>query len=522
MERRDFIKGLTASTLLVGSGAPAPGSAGDRVPLPADAVNVVQRFGFVGDGNTDNYEAFHRLAADANANHGGHYLFPPGAYRVARYRTEPIWTKAPGAVLNAEFLDCDHLTIHGYGARILLNGKFHRPPGRLPDGRQRGADFATFMPFDIRRSRNVTIAGLELDGGVRNMTRASEVTEAYAYLIALTACTKVVLQDLNLHHSQTDAIILGDGASRAEPPPGRACRDVTLKNVKCLNNARGGLAPLQVYGLSAIDCEFSGNGYVGSYGIHAPGFGVDIEPDRYLPRDVDVKTGNLEFLRCNFYDNYSAILAAYVPRFQGYCRFIDCNTRNGNNAPNHIILAWPGEGILVQGGTHDAGPGCIYLSWQQQTGGKVTLKGMTVRSSHPFGLIHGYDGNRVIVEDCSITGTHKAVNDGNFLHFFADPGGGRRNVFARNRIFVPAAAKDRRSKFDVESNFHHTDLTDNIYTTDLAIRGEYFVRAFNPDNCRVSNERFRGSFPGAQDTFQPSLSGGFDTRMLFSHPKSPT
>lgn len=518
MERRNVIKGLTASAVLLAAPRPSAGSVGAPAPIPADAVNVVQRFGFVGDGNTDNYEAFHRLAANANANRGGHYLFPPGDYRVARYRTEPLSTRIRGAVRNAEFVDCDHLTIHGYGARILLHGRFRRPAGRLPNGRQLGADVATFMPFDIRRCRNVTIAGLEMDGGVRDMTRAPEVTEAYAFLVALNACTNVLLQDLHLHHSQTDAIVLADGTMRGENPPGQACRNVTLSNVKCLHNARGGLAALQVYGLSARDCEFSGNGYPGDYGPHAPGFGVDIEPDNALAGEVDVKTGNLEFVRCNFYDNYTAIAAAYVSSFQGHCRFMECNTRNGNNAPNHMILSWPGEGLLVQGGTHDAGAGCIYLSWQQQTGSKVTLKGLTVRSSHPFGILHGFDGNMAIVEDCSITGTHDSMNGGHFLRFSADPLAGQKNVFRRNRIFIPAAAKDRGSRFDVEPNFHHTELADNLYTTDLAVRGEYFVRAFNPDNCRVSNERFRGSFPGPQDTFQPVVSGGFDTRTPFSYP----
>ena len=56
--------------------------------------------------------------------------------------------------------------------------------------------------------------------------------------------------------------------------------NVTLRNVKCRNNGRGGLAPLQVYGMSAVDCEFSGNGFPGGkYDWHSPGFGVDVEPD---------------------------------------------------------------------------------------------------------------------------------------------------------------------------------------------------------------------------------------------------
>ncbi|MGZ8998800.1 MAG: right-handed parallel beta-helix repeat-containing protein, partial [Allosphingosinicella sp.] len=446
------------------------------------------------------------------------YLFPAGDYRVGRHRTEPLSTRTPGAVRNALFVDCDRLTIHGYDARILLDGRFHRPSGRYADGTPRAANVATFTPFDILRCRNVTIAGLEIDGGVRDMTRDAGVTEAFAFLVALNGCSNVLLQDLDLHHCQTDAIVLADGTMRGERAPGRACRDITLNNVKCLHNARGGLAALQVYGLLASDCEFSGNGFTGDYGAHAPGFGVDIEPDNGLPAEVDMKTGNVAFVRCNFYDNYTAIAAAYVSRFQGYCRFIDCNTRNRNNGPNHIILSWPGEGMFVQGGDHDAGAGCIYLSWPEQIGSKVTLRGMTIRSSHPFGLMHGADGSLATVEDCSIIGTHETVNPSHFLRFAADPSGGRKNRFARNRVFVPAAAKDLSTRFHVQPHFHHTDLAENIYTTDLSVRGQFFVRAINPDNCRVINERFRGSFPGPHDTFQPTVSGGFDTNRSYSYP----
>ena len=156
------------------------------------------------------------------------------------------------------------------------------------------------------------IAGLEMDGGVRDMTRAQNVPEGYAHLITLSACSNVLLQNLLLHHSQVDGILLSDDVILGGKLPGRACRDVGLRNVKCLHNARGGLSPLQVYGLSASDCEFSGNGVPeGQYLYHAPGFGVDIEPDRGNEGvDVDTRTGNLEFVRCAFHGNRSAILAA--------------------------------------------------------------------------------------------------------------------------------------------------------------------------------------------------------------------
>jgi hypothetical protein len=539
MDRRDFLSGLlsasaiarAAPALLVatacdpGDAAPTPAR---RVPAPpppappADAIDVVKRFGFVGDGKADNYEAFHRLAAYANGIGGGSFVFPPGTYYVAQYRTAPIGTRDRRQVINAEYTDCGRLNLHGYGARIVLNGNFHRSGAKGRDGLTVGVHTSVFMPFEIRRCRNVTIRGFEMDGGVRGMTRDDNVLEAYTSLIALSACQDVLLQDLDLHHCQSDGILMSDDVILGNRKPGRACRNVRLQNVKCRNNGRGGLAPLQVYGMSAVDCEFSGNGFPGGkYKWHAPGFGVDIEPDRATEGvDIDTKTGNLEFVRCNFYDNFSAFLACYLNSFKGYCRLIDCNSRNRGNAPNHIIATWPGEGILIEGGTHDSGEGCIWISWQGQSGGTTILRKCKISSSHHFGILHSQSENIAVVEGCTITGTHRKPGlSGHFVFFGQNPGRGRRNIYRGNTLFLPAALHDRAHPFDIEPIFANTNLSDNVYTTDLKVPGLYFARNFDPKNCSVRNERFRGAFPGKQDSFRPMAgSEAYDTRVPFNAP----
>lgn len=503
MNRRAFLTRAAAVSALATLPRPANGFA-----LQGQAaIDVVERFGFVPDGDTDNYEAFHRLADYATQTGGGRYIFPRGTYYVARRRSVDQLIRNRQYVQNAEYLETDGLHISGYGATIRLNGRVRR--ANVLD--------STFMPFEIRRSRNVTIEGFEIDGGATQMSRPIEVAEGYAHLVALNGCSNVLLKDLDLHHSQVDAVLLSDDFLMTGRLPGIACRNIRLQNVKCRNNARGGLAALQVLGLSVVDSEFSGNGFPGdSYTYHPPGFGVDIEPDRANPGvNIDVKTGNLEFLRCAFNDNRSAVLAAYAPSYQGYCRFIDCTSRNAHNEANHMILTWPGEGMLIQGGEHDAGAGCIWLAWQA-TGSKVRLKDMTIRSSHIHGLLLAHPGNLAEVEDCEIIGTHTGPEDGHFVFFGQDPGGGRRNVFRNNRIFIPAARKNRSQPHDYEPNFSNTNLEGNEYRTDLARPGEYFVRLFNAETCTVRNERFRGAFPGTRDTFRPLASEAHDTQLPYS------
>ena len=515
MDRRHFLSGLLSASATAGL-APAGRLAAAAAP---EAIDVAQRFGFVGDGRTDNYEAFHRFADHVNRSGGGAYVFPPGTYLVARYRTASLGTTDRRETINPDIFGANGLSITGYGARILLNGNFHRAGGKGKDGLPVGMHMATVVPFNIRGSRNVRIAGFEMDGGVRGMSRDDNVGEAYAYLIALQACADVVLEDMDLHHSMTDAVVLSDDFVLTGRLPGRACRNVTLKNVTCRDNGRGGLGALQVRGLQAAGCTFSGNGFPGGkYSWHAPGFGVDIEPDRgLLGENIDIRTGDIEFVRCNFYDNFSAILACYVQSFGGYCRFIDCNTRNRHDGPNHIIAAWPGEGILIQGGEHDAGKGCIWLSWQGQEGGKSTLRSMNIRSGHDFGLLHPQPDNVTRVENCTITGTHTDPGQGHFIFFAQKPQGGQRNVFRGNRIFIPAARKDEGKVWDIEPSFVHTDLADNVYTTDLKVPGLHFTRNYEPATCTVRNERFRGAFPGPRDTFRPIAAvETYDTREPYS------
>ena len=239
MNRRDFIGGASAAAAVLAAPGPV------RAQVTRDgAVDVVERFGFVPDGRTDNYEAFHRLAAFATRSGGGNFLFPPGEYRVGRHRSTDYKSRDPREVINAHWERCDGLTLTGIGARIRLAGNFRREARVGRDGLAIGMHTANFMPFEVRHSRNVVLRGFEIDGGVREMSRDEGLTEAYAALIALNACRNVTLADLDLHHCQTDAIYLSDDVHNARAR-GTACRDIALERVRCSNKARAALAIIQ-------------------------------------------------------------------------------------------------------------------------------------------------------------------------------------------------------------------------------------------------------------------------------------
>ena len=509
MHRRDFVTGLLCSAAALPLGAVAFRAAAQSAGEP---VNVVERFGFVADGRTDNYDAFHRWVAHVNRAGGGNYVFPPGTYFVRRFRTKHHEIRAQGDVVNPRIDRVEGLTVSGYGATIRLNGAFHRTARAAPGGGQVGRHMAVFMPFEIHRSSNVTIKGFEIDGGLRQMSRDPAVVETYAGLVALHGCTKVLLEDLDLHHCQTDGVYLMSSGLGGKPMI--VNRDITLRKVKSHDNARGGLGVIQVYGLLCVDCAFNRNGAPGKYLPHAPQFGVDIEPD-YVTPDVDLLTGNIEFRNCEFMDNGSALLAAYRDRFRGYLRLIDCRSSNRSRGPYHMIVNW--AGAAIQGGVHDAGEGQIFLSWQKQTRGDVTVRDCEIRTSGRYGLMHSFDGNLVRLERVKIVGTHDGPGThGEMVRFEADPGGGRRNIIRACEVFVPAARKSPARPYDYEILLRHTLSEGNLFRTDLAASGgRHFAVEYGP-GAAARGDRFRGTAPGPADSIRPGHGSNHDSRQPFT------
>jgi hypothetical protein len=507
MNRREFVSGASAAALLP--------LAGVRAQVRSEApINVVERFGFVGDDRTDNYEALHRLAAFASRSGGGSFLFPRGRYFIGRHRTIDYKSRDPRQVINPHWFRCDGLNIQGDGAAIRLSGRFHRSARVGRDGLGVGMHAATLIPFEIRQSRNVRISGLEIDGGVRETTKDDGLLEAYAALVSLNACSRISLSNLNLHHCQTDAIYLSDDVHLAGGR-GIACRDITLERVLCSNNARGGLAVIQAYGVRCVDSAFNGGAFgTGRYGRHAPGFGVDAEPDRYEPHQVDTRTGNLEFVRCEFLDNFSAFLAAYVRKYQGFLRLTDCRSSNANNTPHQFIFAW--NGALVEGGEFDLGEGTMWTSWEGQEGGDVTVRGCSVRGSGRFGIFHAFPNNMTTLDRVRLTGTHRSAGPGNFPAIEADPGGGRRNLVRNCEFFLPAARKSREQLYDLDPSFNHCRCEGNTFRTDLPARGgQHFATQYSADTI-VRGDIYRGTASGPADSFRPRHLADHDTRQPFS------
>jgi hypothetical protein len=261
----------------------------------ASKINV-KTFGARGDGLTDDYDALQAAAAYVCRHPGTTLLFPPGTYRISRYRI----TGGPSenSVRNIRYTGCRNVTISGYGARIEVQGDFRRTAD-LTTGPVRTSYKNGVIPFEIINSSDFTIQGFELNGSADHMTRDPGVGEGANAGILTTRCRRYILQDIYVHHFPTDGITLGGNSEIAD-------QDATLRRITAANNGRQGLSVIQVRAATISSSIFKLTGRTGgAYGSHAPAAGVDVEPVRAPPQE-DLKTGALVFDRCRFEDNLGA------------------------------------------------------------------------------------------------------------------------------------------------------------------------------------------------------------------------
>ena len=264
----------------------------------------VKTLGAVGDGVADDYPALSRAAQQlCRMPEGTTLWFPPGVYRIDRYRI--LRGNRRNGTANIVFRGCRGVTISGDGATIDVKGDFHRPAARR-QGRLAESDSIGVTPFEMIDSSDFVISGFEMNGNVDQMTRDSGVVEGGGAGILTTNCRRYRLENLFIHHFPTDGITLGGNSTIAD-------RDALVQNVRLRNNGRQGLSIIQLRTARFVRCTFADTGRTGgTYGRHEPSAGVDIEPVRSTPEE-DVVTGDLRFEECIFSENMGAQLTCIWP-----------------------------------------------------------------------------------------------------------------------------------------------------------------------------------------------------------------
>lgn len=263
----------------------------------------VKDFGAVGDGVTNDTDAFVAASAYINLIGGGKLIIPPGTYIVGKqtfagafgqgysYKGNPILS----------FISCTlPVYVEGYGAKLkvaagLKFGSFDPVTGAVytPSGLPfTNYDYAASVadPGIIRANScsEVVVAGVEIDGNIANVILGGQWGDS-GYQIASSGlhfqdCDMVTVRDVNVHHNALDGVYVTDSRTTSEDSPTYPC---LFENVLSEYNARQGMSLTGGKGITCIRCKFNHTGR-GAFSS-APSAGVDLEPNAAKLYDVSLK-----------------------------------------------------------------------------------------------------------------------------------------------------------------------------------------------------------------------------------------
>jgi hypothetical protein len=284
---------------------------------PADAQTVrtftPEQFGAVGDGRTNDTEAFVRMSAAVVAAGGGEVVLARRTYLVGRQQHRIAaatgYVFEPSPIM--EFVGLrGPLVIRGNGARLrcapgLRYGTFARSgrPTRNPMPFYGGDELAAPYFFMIRIadcSGDVEISDVELDGASDDLQIGGQYGDT-GWQIGTSGLglinnrgSESVLRVYSHHHAQDGVQIDGLDSNR-----GVGITSL-FREVRCEFNGRQGVSLVGGRSYRFERCTFNGSGKAAI--ASAPGAGVDIEAEQ-SKRVRDVAFSDCEFsnnIGCGF------------------------------------------------------------------------------------------------------------------------------------------------------------------------------------------------------------------------------
>lgn len=268
----------------------------------------VEDFGAVGDGITDDTEAFQAISDYVNAK--GYGVINFGYNKVYRVGRQTFTGVADGAsyaeqpMLN--FTNCNLLIINGNGSTLKLNdglhygsfdpitGEVYNPPsGGFTDSNYRAS---VGHILNISNSNNIIVSNLKIDGNNENLIvggywgdRGIQVNARGLYI---TYSSNVIINNVDSSHNGLDGIGIKGNILTED---GIGSDNIFIVNSKFEFNGRQGCTVGGGRGIKFINCVFSntGQGAISS----APAAGVDIEPN------AGDFAQNISFDNCLFENN---------------------------------------------------------------------------------------------------------------------------------------------------------------------------------------------------------------------------
>jgi len=345
LSRRECLVALASLSVVSGCGggssdhssspaSPAP-SQGNTPPGADDnsansTVFTPEKFGAVGDGRTNDTDAFAQMSAAVSAAGGGKIVLQPTTYVVGRQGpdSKSIYSFAPATIM--DFDGCTKaLMISGQGARLLCAeglrfGTFDRVTGQptvhqLPytDTGELAAPYEA-MILVRNCAGDLQIEDLELDGNSSGLQIGGPYGDTGWQLpgdgIRLTKNTgsERILRVHSHHHARDGLMIIGVADRKASS---------SVEQLTSEYNARQGCSLVGGRNYTFVNSRFNHTGRAGL--MSAPGAGVDLESEYAPIRDIS-------FSGCEFSNNAGVGLISDVGDTAGVtvsnCRLVGTTT----------------------------------------------------------------------------------------------------------------------------------------------------------------------------------------------------
>lgn len=308
-----ILPAITASSgsSLVGFIQAGTGAVATTVQTKLRDTISVKDFGAVGDGTTNDTDAFAAAATYINSLGGGTLHIPSGTYIVGKqefagvsglgysYRgqkvlyfqgcTKPLRIVGDGAIIKiASGLK--------YGSFDPVTGNAYIP-GSLPftNSNYRASVVNSAVITILQCTAPVEIVGLEIDGNSSNFTLGGEWGDTGYQIdssgISSVASNNVTIRNCYVHHNALDGIYISAPTATSESSESSPH---LLENIVSTYNARQGLSIVGGKGITCIRCQFNHTGRGAFYS--SPAAGVDLEPNTGNVYDVT-------FNDCEFINN---------------------------------------------------------------------------------------------------------------------------------------------------------------------------------------------------------------------------
>lgn len=281
--------GLCAGCGGGGASKPAPPAPSPPPPVKDDAITPEQ-FGAVGDGKTNDTDAFARMTAAVNAAGGGRIVLRKVIYIVGGHISDSSsgYAFAPASIM--DFDSCKAaLTIEGNGAILrcadgLRYGTFDPKTGLATQhtmpyyGPGELASPYRAMIQVQNCSGQISIANIELDGNVAGLSMGGPYGDTGWQI----PCTGLMLKNnggpisvsnLKSHHHALDG-----GSGDGNGVPG-TLEQAVLTNCEFSNNGRNGWSLVGGVGWTFATCKFNNSAKDLPFAGSNPMAGIDLEAE---------------------------------------------------------------------------------------------------------------------------------------------------------------------------------------------------------------------------------------------------